>query len=52
MPFKVADGAMFLAAPEPPGEEVEEAIRRFTRLEMRFQLVTASNFEQLAAELL
>ncbi|MGH9668365.1 MAG: glycosyltransferase family 2 protein, partial [Bryobacteraceae bacterium] len=52
MPFKVADGAMFLAAPEPPGEDVEDTIRRFTRLEMRFQLVTASNFDELAAELL
>lgn len=52
MPFKVADGAIFFAAPEPPGEDVEETIRRFTRLEMRFQLVTPSNFDQLASELL
>jgi len=52
LPFRIAEGAIFLAVPEPPDEEAEAAIRPFTRLEVRFQLVTFSNFEELATQLL
>jgi adsorption protein B len=52
LPFKVADGALFLALADPPGEEMQAAVRPFTRLEVRFQLVTMSNFEELIQRLL
>jgi adsorption protein B len=52
LPFKVADGCLFLAGPELPTEAVERKLRRFTHLETRFQLVTPNNFERLQKELL
>lgn len=52
LPFKIHSGSLFLAAAEPPGEELRQRLGRFTRLEIRFQLVTASNFEALVREAL
>ncbi len=52
LPFKVAHGNLFLAGPELPSEAAEEELRRFTPLEIRFHLLTPSNFEQLRRELI
>ncbi|MCZ2151148.1 MAG: glycosyl transferase family protein [Bryobacterales bacterium] len=52
LPFQVAGGYLFLASAEPPTEELTRELARFTKLMLRFQLVTASNLERLRAELL
>lgn len=50
LPFKIMSGSLFLAAAELPGEELRRCLSRFTRLEIRFQLVTATNFEELSRD--
>ncbi|MCE5307099.1 MAG: glycosyl transferase family protein [Acidobacteriales bacterium] len=52
MPFRVEEGDLFLAGPELPGGDFHQALRKLTRLGVRFQLVTSSNFERLREELL
>lgn len=52
LPFKIAAGRLFLAGPDYPGENLNDALRHFTRLEIRFQLVTPSNFRDLKEQLL
>lgn len=52
MPFRIAAGNMFLASPEIPTDDLTRVLRGFTRLSLRFQLVTPANFEELAASLL
>jgi adsorption protein B len=52
LPFKVAEGRMFLATPAAPPEALKQELRRYTRLEVRFQLVSHANFEQLLSQLL
>jgi len=52
LPFRVADGAMMIATPEIPGEEMESALRPLTSLRIRFHLVTKRNFAELAEALL
>ena len=52
VPFKIMSGSLLLAAAELPPEDLLRELREFTRLEIRFQLVTASNFETLAREAL
>jgi adsorption protein B len=48
LPFKVEPGKLFVAGPELPSDEMQQELRRFTRLEIRFQLITPSNLEELA----
>jgi type IV pilus assembly protein PilB len=52
LPFRIAAGNLFLASPEIPSDELSHALRGFTRLSLRFHLVTPKNFEELAASLL
>ncbi len=52
LPFKVADGRMFLATPETPPVALARELQRFTRLEVRFQLVSAENYDELTRLLL
>ena len=52
LPFKILSGSLFLAAAEPPDEQLLHQLGRLTRLQIRFQLVTATNFETLAHEAL
>ena len=47
LPFRLVDGALFVATPQAPGAEVAAALQRFTRLRVMFHLTTASNFRQL-----
>lgn len=52
LPFRIAQGRMYVAGPELPTDDMERQLRTFTRLQVRFQFVTPSNFEQLAGALL
>jgi hypothetical protein len=52
LPFKVAEGSLFLATPVPPSEDLREDLKRFTRLEVRYQLVSKQNYQSLLSELL
>jgi hypothetical protein len=52
LPFKVVDGSLLLASPELPTPVMADAIRPFTALEIRFHLVTPSEYEQLLDALL
>ena len=50
LPFKVAEGSLFLATPVAPSDELREDLKRFTRLEVRYQLVSKQNYEALLSE--
>lgn len=52
LPFKVSCGSLFVAGPEPPTEALEQELRKFTRLEVRFHLLPPSDFERLRMELI
>jgi hypothetical protein len=49
MPCRIAGGSMTLATPHEPPEALRRELKRFTRLQIRFQLVSQENFEQLKA---
>ncbi len=52
LPFQIAEGSLLLASPELPTPELTSAIRNFTSLEIRFHLVTPSEYEHLVDALL
>lgn len=52
LPYRIASGSIFLASPEVPTDEMTRALRSFTRLSLRFFLVTPANFELLTQALL
>ncbi len=52
LPFRIADGNLFLAGPEIPTGETAQAIRSFTALEPQFHLLPPGAFEALVAALL
>jgi hypothetical protein len=52
LPFRIADGALFVASPDVPTEETAAALRSFTALEIRFHLMTPTKFERLTNALL
>ena len=52
LPFRISSGNMFLASPEIPTDDLTRVLRGFTRLSLRFHLVTPQNFEELAQCLL
>ena len=52
LPFRIAAGNIFLASPEIPTDDLTRILRGFTRLSLRFHLVTPRNFEELAESLL
>ncbi len=47
LPYRIDGGAIFLASTEIPTEDMTGELRNFTRLELRFHLVTPSNYQQL-----
>jgi adsorption protein B len=51
IPFRIFAGDVFLAITELPGDELQNELRRFTRLELRFHLVTVENFYELREQL-
>jgi hypothetical protein len=52
LPFRVDNGKLYVAGPELPDEDLQTELRRFTRLEVRFQFITPSNLARLEHELL
>ena len=52
LPFHIAEGGLFLAGPEIPGDEMNRALKSFTTLELRFHLVTPGEYRALADALL
>jgi bacteriophage N4 adsorption protein B len=52
LPFKVAAGSLHVAGPEPPTEAMHEELSAFSSMEIRFQLVTPTEFEELTKEYL
>ena len=52
LPFRIDSGTIDVASPDPPGEQLQAELRQYTRLEIRFHLVTGEQFEELASRLL
>ncbi len=52
LPFRIFAGSIFLASPEIPTDEMSRTLRGFTRLSLRFHLVTPRNFDELTCALL
>ena len=48
LPFRIAAGELYIAGSELPGEQMHRDIRHFSSLEIRFHLVTPTDFEELA----
>ncbi len=52
LPFRVAEGSLLVASPELPTPQRTAAVRSFTTLDIRFHLVTPSEYEHLVDALL
>jgi adsorption protein B len=52
LPFRVAEGSLFVAGPDLPSPEMNAALRTFTALQIRFHLVTPSQYNFLTQALL
>jgi adsorption protein B len=48
LPYRVVAGQLFVAGPELPSDEMTEALQRCSKMEVRFHLVTPTDFEELA----
>jgi hypothetical protein len=48
LPFRIAGGELHVAGSELPGEHMQSGIRHFSSLEIRFHLVTPTEFAELA----
>jgi adsorption protein B len=51
LPFRVEDGALYVAGPDAPPAGMNEALRPYTTLEVRFHLVTPTKFAELTKAL-
>jgi bacteriophage N4 adsorption protein B len=49
LPFRIAGGELYLASSEVPDERIHRELREYSSLEVRFHLVTPTEFEELAA---
>jgi bacteriophage N4 adsorption protein B len=52
LPFRIVAGELYVAGSDLPGEEMQSDIRRFSTLELRFHLVTPTEYEELAQQYL
>jgi adsorption protein B len=52
LPFRVAEGSLFVASAQLPTPEMNASLKSFTALEIRLHLVTPTEFENLTASLL
>jgi len=48
LPYRVLAGQLLVAGPELPCDAMTEDLRRFTKMEVKFHLVTPTDFEALA----
>lgn len=51
LPIRIYDGKLLLATPDVPTQTMCDQLRNFTRLEIRFHLVTPEAFRKLSSEL-
>ena len=47
LPFRIEEGSLYVAGPEPPEDNAVRDMGRYTRLDLRFRLITRSNFDDL-----
>jgi len=52
LPFKVVAGHLYVAGSEPPTEEMQAELKTFSSMEIRFQLITPTEFTELEREYL
>ena len=52
LPFRIAAGELYVAGADVPDETMQSEIRQFTSLELRFHLVTPTEYEELAEQYL
>lgn len=52
LPFRVEAGHLHLAGSEAPSDEMHEDLKRFSSLEIRFRLITPSDFREMAEKYL
>lgn len=52
LPFRIVGGELYVAGSDLPGETMHRELHKFSSLEIRFHLVTPTEFEELAAEYL
>jgi hypothetical protein len=52
LPFRIAAGEIHIAGTDLPGDQMQKEIRQFSSLEIRFQLVTPTEFAELAEKYL
>jgi bacteriophage N4 adsorption protein B len=52
LPFRLERGTLHLASSDAPDDNVHEHLRRFTALELRFHVITRTEFNELAGEVL
>lgn len=52
LPYRIESGELYLASPEIPSDAMHCGLREFTRLRLRFQLITPANFKELVNALL
>ncbi|HLY19397.1 MAG TPA: glycosyl transferase family protein [Bryobacteraceae bacterium] len=48
LPFRVVAGQLFVAGPELPSDEMTRDLQRVSQMEVRFHLVTPTDYEELA----
>ena len=52
LPYRARAGQLYVAGPELPSDEMTDELERCCRLQLRFQLVTPTDFRELAREYL
>ncbi len=51
LPYRLQEGNLFLASPEIPCDELNHELRGYTKMSIRFRLVTPRNFQELTGAL-
>lgn len=52
LPYRIAEGGLYIAGPNLPSHKMHEALHGFTSLEIRFCLTTPSDYDNAARLLL
>ena len=52
LPFQIAAGLLWVASPELPSDQMQDELHQFSSLEIQLQLVTPTEFQELAREYL
>ena len=47
LPYRIAEGGLYVASADPPTEQMQSALRGYTALEIRLHLVTPEEFDAL-----